>query len=230
MGGDVATVGRPTTISHRPDAFGRELAMTGHFSCRARRRRRVLQHSWRLRPAQGERGERAMGGEWCERQIEIGGRQLVIYSAGSDGPSVVLIAGGGAPAAFAAPLQDRISRLCRVLSYDRAGLGESPPTAAPHFRRACARPSKPARGGRRARSFHTRRRVFRGVGGARVRAAGPRTGRRNDPRRQRRGGPCVQAPGRAPPLWPPAVCGGAVAPSPGPAWAADVAFGAAGLR
>jgi pimeloyl-ACP methyl ester carboxylesterase len=66
-----------------------------------------------------------------EGRLAVQGRKLGIYSAGSGAPSVVLIAGGGMPAAFAGPLQARIARFSRVLSYDRAGLGNSDPAPRP---------------------------------------------------------------------------------------------------
>lgn len=66
-----------------------------------------------------------------EGRIEVGGRALAFYAAGSGGPGVVLIAGGGMPAAFSAPLQARIAGFGRVLSYDRAGLGASDPAPRP---------------------------------------------------------------------------------------------------
>ena len=63
------------------------------------------------------------------RRIEVAGRGMALYSAGSIGPAVVLISGGGMPAAFAAPLQERIATFSRVVSYDRAGLGDSEPAS-----------------------------------------------------------------------------------------------------
>lgn len=60
--------------------------------------------------------------------VDIGGRRLHVVCRGEGpGPTVVLEAGGGNPAALAQPLQDRVAKFARVCAYDRAGLGWSDP-------------------------------------------------------------------------------------------------------
>ncbi|THD81915.1 MAG: alpha/beta hydrolase [Phenylobacterium sp.] len=61
-----------------------------------------------------------------------GGRQLHLLCSGpAGGPTVVMIAGGGTPAVVSYALQAKIARFAHVCSYDRPGLGWSPPAARP---------------------------------------------------------------------------------------------------
>lgn len=61
-----------------------------------------------------------------------GGRRLHLLCAGpSAGPTVVMVAGGGTPAVVSYALQARISKFAHVCSYDRPGLGWSPPATQP---------------------------------------------------------------------------------------------------
>lgn len=61
------------------------------------------------------------------RMIAVDGRRLHLRCVGQGGPTVVLEAGGGNPALLSFPVQDRVARITRVCSYDRAGLGWSDP-------------------------------------------------------------------------------------------------------
>lgn len=66
------------------------------------------------------------------KMIDVGGRRLHLLCKGhSDGPVVIMVAGGGTPAVVSYPLQDRIAKFARVCSYDRAGLGWSDPSVRP---------------------------------------------------------------------------------------------------
>lgn len=59
-------------------------------------------------------------------------RRLHIFCRGdAAGPTVVMIAGGGTPAVVSYELQGKIARFARVCSYDRPGLGWSPPAQRP---------------------------------------------------------------------------------------------------
>jgi pimeloyl-ACP methyl ester carboxylesterase len=61
-----------------------------------------------------------------------GDRRLHLYCTGpTGGPTVVMVAGGGTPAVVSYVLQAKISRFAHVCSYDRPGLGWSPPAARP---------------------------------------------------------------------------------------------------
>jgi pimeloyl-ACP methyl ester carboxylesterase len=74
-------------------------------------------------------------GEWQDRKsfprvgraIDIGGRSLNIYCAGSGGPAVVLESGGGLPGYTWKLVEQRVSGFTRVCWYDRAGYGWSDP-------------------------------------------------------------------------------------------------------
>jgi pimeloyl-ACP methyl ester carboxylesterase len=74
-------------------------------------------------------------GEWQDRKsfprvgraINIGGRSLNIYCAGSGGPAVVLESGGGLPGYTWKLVEQRVSGFTRVCWYDRAGYGWSDP-------------------------------------------------------------------------------------------------------
>lgn len=59
------------------------------------------------------------------RLFDIGGRKLHLHCIGNGGPTVVLIAGGGAYSIDWALVQPRVAQSTRVCSYDRAGLGWS---------------------------------------------------------------------------------------------------------
>jgi pimeloyl-ACP methyl ester carboxylesterase len=61
------------------------------------------------------------------RLIDIGGRKLHLYCTGNGGPTIVLVAGGGAYSIDWALVQPRVARETRVCSYDRAGLAWSDP-------------------------------------------------------------------------------------------------------
>ena len=61
------------------------------------------------------------------RMIAVDGRKMHLRCLGQGGPTVVLEAGGGNPALLAFPVQERVARVTRVCSYDRAGLGWSDP-------------------------------------------------------------------------------------------------------
>ena len=61
------------------------------------------------------------------RMIDIGGRKLYLLCTGTGGPTVVLLAGGGAYSIDWALVQPRVAETTRVCSYDRAGLGWSEP-------------------------------------------------------------------------------------------------------
>jgi len=59
--------------------------------------------------------------------IEIGGTKLHLRCIGEGSPTVMMIAGSGAPSVVSYELQDRLALQTRVCSYDRAGLGWSEP-------------------------------------------------------------------------------------------------------
>lgn len=59
------------------------------------------------------------------RLVDIGDRKLHLYCTGKGGPTVVLVAGGGAYSIDWALVQPRVAESTRVCSYDRAGLGWS---------------------------------------------------------------------------------------------------------
>ncbi|MFD5224225.1 alpha/beta fold hydrolase [Microbacterium sp. NPDC058342] len=59
------------------------------------------------------------------------GRDVHYVTGGRSGPLVVLESGLGNPAATWVSTQRALSASCRTLSYDRAGLGRSTPSAAP---------------------------------------------------------------------------------------------------
>lgn len=61
------------------------------------------------------------------RLIDIGGRKLHLYCTGRGGPTVILMAGGGAFSIDWALVQPNVSQDTRVCSYDRAGLAWSDP-------------------------------------------------------------------------------------------------------
>jgi pimeloyl-ACP methyl ester carboxylesterase len=63
--------------------------------------------------------------------VDAGGRCLHVHEAGSGAPVVVLEAGLGATGLSWRPVQERIARFARVISYDRAGLGWSDLSPAP---------------------------------------------------------------------------------------------------
>lgn len=59
------------------------------------------------------------------RLIDIGGRKLHLYCTGKEGPTVILVAGGGAFSIDWALVQPKVAEHTRVCSYDRAGLAWS---------------------------------------------------------------------------------------------------------
>jgi pimeloyl-ACP methyl ester carboxylesterase len=59
--------------------------------------------------------------------IDIGGRKLHLYCTGKGGPTVILMAGGGAFSIDWALVQPKVAQDTRVCSYDRAGLAWSDP-------------------------------------------------------------------------------------------------------
>lgn len=59
--------------------------------------------------------------------IDVNGTRLHLRCIGEGSPTVVMIAGAGAPSVVSYELQDRIAPQTRVCSYDRAGLGWSEP-------------------------------------------------------------------------------------------------------
>ncbi|WP_432201139.1 alpha/beta fold hydrolase [Erythrobacter sp. W53] len=59
--------------------------------------------------------------------IDVNGTRLHLRCVGEGSPTVVMIAGAGAPSVVSYELQDRIAPQTRVCSYDRAGLGWSEP-------------------------------------------------------------------------------------------------------
>lgn len=59
------------------------------------------------------------------RLVDIGGRKLHLCANGAGGPTVVLVAGGGAFSIDWMLVQERVAPSTRVCSYDRAGLGWS---------------------------------------------------------------------------------------------------------
>lgn len=61
------------------------------------------------------------------RLVDIGGRKLHLYCTGVGGPTVILMAGGGAYSIDWALVQPRVAEMTRVCSYDRAGLAWSDP-------------------------------------------------------------------------------------------------------
>ena len=81
-------------------------------------------------------------GEWRDHQIfpemgqlvNIGGRSLNLYCAGSGSPAIVMEAGAGSPGIGWTPVEAGTARLTRACWYDRAGYGWSDP--APRHRTA----------------------------------------------------------------------------------------------
>ncbi len=61
------------------------------------------------------------------RLIDIGGRKLHLYCTGKRGPTVILMAGGGAFSIDWTLVQPKVAQDTRVCSYDRAGLAWSDP-------------------------------------------------------------------------------------------------------
>jgi len=61
------------------------------------------------------------------RLIDIGGRKLHLYCAGTGSPTVILVAGGSAFSIDWALVQPKVAQDTRVCSYDRAGLAWSDP-------------------------------------------------------------------------------------------------------
>ena len=63
--------------------------------------------------------------------ISVGGHRLHLWCIGEGSPTVVMISGAGTPAVTLYPAQQRIAKVTRVCSYDRAGLGWSDPASKP---------------------------------------------------------------------------------------------------
>ncbi|HLN64289.1 MAG TPA: alpha/beta fold hydrolase, partial [Symbiobacteriaceae bacterium] len=62
------------------------------------------------------------------RRIDIGGVKLYLHASGEgQGPTVILESGNLMPAVLWEPVQARVGRFARVVSYDRAGYGWSDP-------------------------------------------------------------------------------------------------------
>jgi pimeloyl-ACP methyl ester carboxylesterase len=61
----------------------------------------------------------------AERMIDVGGRRLHSVVYGSGGPTVVLVSGFQAPQSYWNPVVDGIAGLATVVTYDRAGYGQS---------------------------------------------------------------------------------------------------------
>ena len=59
------------------------------------------------------------------RLIDIGGRKVHLYCAGTGSPTVILMAGGGAFSVDWALVQPKVAQNTRVCSYDRSGLAWS---------------------------------------------------------------------------------------------------------
>jgi pimeloyl-ACP methyl ester carboxylesterase len=59
------------------------------------------------------------------RLIDVGGVSMHIYCTGEGGPTVILDAGLGQGTVYWSQVQEGISKLTRVCSYDRAGMGWS---------------------------------------------------------------------------------------------------------
>jgi pimeloyl-ACP methyl ester carboxylesterase len=59
--------------------------------------------------------------------VDIGGRKLHLFCEGKGGPTVILMAGGGAFSIDWALVQPKVAKDTRVCSYDRAGLAWSDP-------------------------------------------------------------------------------------------------------
>jgi pimeloyl-ACP methyl ester carboxylesterase len=59
------------------------------------------------------------------RLVDIGGRRLHLYCTGKQGPTVILVPGGGAFSVDWALVQPKVAEHTRVCSYDRAGLAWS---------------------------------------------------------------------------------------------------------
>jgi pimeloyl-ACP methyl ester carboxylesterase len=62
---------------------------------------------------------------------EVGGTKLHLYCTGEGSPTVILEAGAGSPSLTWFPVQEKITELTRVCSYDRPGFGWSEPASEP---------------------------------------------------------------------------------------------------
>ena len=63
--------------------------------------------------------------------IAVGNHRLHLWCIGEGSPTVVMISGGGTPSVTLYPAQQRIAKVTRVCSYDRAGLGWSDAASKP---------------------------------------------------------------------------------------------------
>lgn len=60
-----------------------------------------------------------------QRKVDIGGRQLYIEVAGEGSPTVILEGGAGSPAETWDPIWPALTRITRLVRYDRLNLGQS---------------------------------------------------------------------------------------------------------
>ena len=60
-----------------------------------------------------------------ERMVDVGGRRLHCFIYGSGGPTVVLVSGFQAPQEYWNPVVPGIAEITTVVTYDRAGYGQS---------------------------------------------------------------------------------------------------------
>jgi pimeloyl-ACP methyl ester carboxylesterase len=67
------------------------------------------------------------------RLVDVGGHRLHLNCAGSGTPTVVLDSGAGGWSIYWAEVQERVSDVTRVCSYDRAGYGWSEPGPKPRI-------------------------------------------------------------------------------------------------
>jgi pimeloyl-ACP methyl ester carboxylesterase len=59
------------------------------------------------------------------RKLDILGTHLAVYTSGAGNPAVVFISGLGDPASVWRPVIEQLENLTTIMSYDRAGIGES---------------------------------------------------------------------------------------------------------
>jgi pimeloyl-ACP methyl ester carboxylesterase len=65
------------------------------------------------------------------QMVDVGGYKMHMQSQGKGGPTVVMEAGAGGFSVDWCQVAPRVSRNCRVITYDRAGLGWSQPSLKP---------------------------------------------------------------------------------------------------
>ena len=71
------------------------------------------------------------GAQPSDRMVSIGSHSLQIHEEGKGRPAVVIDAGIADHLDKLRPLQDRIARVTRVITYNRAGYGRSEPGPLP---------------------------------------------------------------------------------------------------